>query len=292
MFQGLGVAMVTPFLQNGDVDVNGLKKLTQHLVENGTDTLVVMGTTGESATLSHDEKVLALETVKEVNNGKKKIVLGVGGNNTTEVCKTFGKFDLNGVDGILSVSPYYNKPTASGLIAHFTAVSESTELPIILYNVPGRTGSNMPADVSLQLANDLKNVVAIKEACGDLEQIMYLINQAPSGFEVISGDDALTLPIIAAGGTGVISVVGNAFPKEFSQMIQAALKGDLVEARKKHYQLFDLIPMLFAEGNPAGVKEILKTIGVCDANVRLPLTPISEGLNQKIKKYIAQVGLV
>ena len=292
MFQGLGVAMVTPFLQNGDVDVNGLKKLTQHLVENGTDTLVVMGTTGESATLSHDEKVLALETVKEVNNGKKKIVLGVGGNNTKEVSKTFGKFDLNGVDGILSVSPYYNKPTESGLIAHFTAVSESTDLPIILYNVPGRTGSNMPADVSLQLANDLKNVVAIKEACGDLEQIMYLINQAPEGFEVISGDDALTLPIIAAGGTGVISVVGNAFPKEFSQMIQAALKGDLVEARKKHYQLFDLIPMLFAEGNPAGVKEILKTIGVCDTNVRLPLTPISEGLNQRIQKYITQVGLV
>lgn len=279
-FKGSGVALVTPFNADMTIDFAALRKLVNMQIEGGTDFLVVQGTTGESPTLSQEEKMEILKTVIEENNGRLKIVYGVGGNNTIAVGETLKKVPA-GVDGILSVSPYYNKPIQNGIIEHYKYISSCTNLPIILYNVPGRTGSNMLPETTLKLA-EIENIVAMKEASGNMEQIMELIRCRKEGFGILSGDDALTMPLIAAGADGVISVVANAFPKKFSQMVHSSLKGDLTKAKKEHYDLFPITKMFFEEGNPGGVKVALKAQGIMDEYMRLPLFPVSQGLRDRI----------
>jgi 4-hydroxy-tetrahydrodipicolinate synthase len=279
---GTGVAMVTPFKADGSVNLDQLSKLTNHLLEGGVNYLVVMGTTGESVTLTKQEKADALNCVLDTNSGRLPVVLGVGGNNTAEVCDQLKNLKTDGLTAILSVSPAYNKPTQEGIYQHYKAVSEASPLPIILYNVPGRTSSNMTAQTTLRLAKDFENIVAVKEASGSLDQCTSILKDRPKDFLVISGDDTLSLPIIASGGDGVISVVANTLPAEYSELISASLGGDLKTAQKRQYQLFDLINALFEEGNPAGVKAALKILGVCDEHVRLPLVPASSTLTNKI----------
>lgn len=281
-FSGLGVAMITPFHENGNIDFDALRKLTNFLIDGGVDYLVVQGTTGESPTLDKSEKQAVLNCVAEVNNGRVPIVYGVGGNNTLSIAQSLKELDSSVISGILSVSPYYNKPTQEGIYQHYKVLANSTNLPIILYNVPGRTASNMLPDTTLRLANDFKNIIAIKEASGNMEQIMDIINRRPDGFLVISGDDAITLPILAAGGDGVISVVGNAFPALFGKMVQAALADNLAEARKLHYALLPIIPQLFVEGNPAGIKEATAALELTSNKLRLPLVNVSESTRSKI----------
>jgi len=280
-FKGSGVALVTPFHTDGSIDFTGLKKLVTLQLNGGTDFLVVQGTTGESPTLNQDEKRAVLETVLEVNNGQLPIVYGIGGNNTNGLEVLFKNLPT-GVDGILSVSPYYNKPIQKGIVAHFTKVASFTDLPIILYNVPGRTGSNMSVETTLELA-EISNVVAVKEASGNMEQIMDIIRQRKPGFGVLSGDDNLTMPLIAAGADGVISVVANAFPERFSQMVHASMKGELALAKEAHYDLFNITKMFFEEGNPGGVKVALEARGLMQATMRLPLYPVSDGLRTRIQ---------
>ena len=282
-FSGVGVALITPFNKDGSVDYDSLKQLVLHQINNGTNYLVVQGTTGESATLTSLEKEDILSFIIKINAGKLPIVLGVGGNNTNEICEKLSSKDLAGVDGILSVSPYYNKPSQKGIIAHFKKIASSTNLPIILYNVPGRTSSNMTASTSLELAISVKNIVAIKEASGDLEQVMTIINNKPIDFLVLSGDDALTLAHIAVGGDGVISVVANAFPKQFSTLVSSALKGEINIAKENHYLLFELIKALFEDGNPGGVKSVLMELNICKDYLRLPLVTINDELSNRLK---------
>jgi 4-hydroxy-tetrahydrodipicolinate synthase len=279
-FIGSGVALVTPFKRDFTIDFDGLKKLVQLQLDGGIDFLVVQGTTGESPTLSGDEKKKVLECVQEVNQGKLKIVFGVGGNNTVAVGETLKTLPA-GIDGILSVSPYYNKPTQSGIVAHYSYLAQCTDLPIILYNVPGRTGSNMTAETTLKLS-EISNIVAMKEASGNFEQIMEIIRCRPKGFGVLSGDDALTMPLVASGADGVISVVANAFPERFSTMVKCALQGDFLNARLEHYQLLQVTKMFFEEGNPGGVKVALNRRGIMDETMRLPLQVVSAGLRQRI----------
>lgn len=279
-FTGSGVALVTPFNSDMTIDFNALRKLVRMQIDGGTDFLVVQGTTGESPTLSQEEKMEILKCVIEENNGKLKIVYGVGGNNTIAVGETLKKVPA-GVDGILSVSPYYNKPIQKGIIEHYKYISACTQLPIILYNVPGRTGSNMTPETTLELAK-INNIVAMKEASGNMEQIMEIIRLKPEGFGLLSGDDAITMPLIAAGADGVISVVANAFPEKFSDMVHASQAGDLVKARKEHYDLLPVTKMFFEEGNPGGVKVAMKARGIMDENMRLPLFPVSESLRSRI----------
>lgn len=281
-FKGLGVAMITPFQENGDIDFPALVKLTNFLIDGGVDYLVVQGTTGESPTLSGQEKAEVLKTVCETAAGRKPIVYGVGGNNTRTIAESFKMLDKGLVQGILSVSPYYNKPTQQGIYEHYKVLAQSTDLPIILYNVPGRTSSNVLPDTTLRLANDFKNIIGVKEASGNMEQIMDIINRKPADFLVISGDDAITLPILAAGGDGVISVIGNAFPKPFADMVHACMDGKMEEARKLHYKMLPIIPLLFAEGNPGGIKEATKHLGITGNTVRLPLVNVSEQTRSKI----------
>ncbi len=279
-FTGSGVALVTPFNADFSINFEAVRKLVRLQIEGGTDFLVVQGTTGESPTLSQEEKMQLLETVIDENKGRLKIVYGVGGNNTIAVGETLKKVPA-GVDGILSVSPYYNKPTQKGIIEHFKYISSCTHLPIILYNVPGRTGSNMLAETTLELAK-ISNVVAMKEASGNMEQIMELIRLRPEGFGILSGDDAITMPLIAAGADGVISVVANALPEKFSKMVHASQAEDLATARKEHYDLLPITKMFFEEGNPGGVKVALSVRGIMDETMRLPLMPVSEGLRARI----------
>ena len=280
-FKGSGVALVTPFQTDGSIDTQALKQLVHLQIDGGTDFLVVQGTTGESPTLSQDEKRLVLDTVLEVNNGQLPVVYGIGGNNTSGLATLFQNLP-SGVDGILSVSPYYNKPIQKGIVAHFKQVASYTDLPIILYNVPGRTGSNMSVETTLELA-ELPNVVAVKEASGNMEQIMDIIRQRKPGFGVLSGDDNLTMPLIAAGADGVISVVANAFPERFSQMVHASMAADLTLAKAAHYDLFNVTKMFFEEGNPGGVKVALAARGLMQETMRLPLYPVSEGLRTRIQ---------
>jgi len=287
IFTGSGVALVTPFDASMQVDFDALKQLVEFQMDNGIDFLVVQGTTGESPTLSADEKRAILDTVLETNNGKLKIVYGMGGNDTAGIAAKLEN-GLNGVDGILSVSPYYNKPTQKGIIAHYKILADSTDLPIILYNVPGRTGSNMAAETTLELA-EVKNIVAVKEASGNMEQILQIIKDRPQGFGVLSGDDNLTMPLILAGADGVISVVANAFPAQFSTMVHASMKGDLVTARKAHNSLFDITKMFFEQGNPAGVKTALSHLGIMDDFMRLPLYPIDQKLKDRIKRKVNEI---
>lgn len=290
MFTGVGVALVTPFQSNGQVDFSALQRLVEHQIKNGTDYLVVQGTTGESATLSLEEKKSVLDFIIEINAKRLPIVLGIGGNNTASVVEAIKSTDLKDVDGILSVSPYYNKPSQEGIYQHYKTISAATSKPIILYNVPGRTMSNVLAQTTLRIARDCKNIVAVKEASGNLEQVMEIINNKPEGFVVLSGDDALTLPHMAIGGDGVISVVANAFPKRFSTLVHAAMENNMDLAREKHYELIEVIQQLFADGNPGGVKHVLKLLNICDDNLRLPLVPVSKEVADKLYALTAKIG--
>jgi 4-hydroxy-tetrahydrodipicolinate synthase len=282
IFKGSGVALVTPFNQDMQIDFDALASLVEYQIDNGTDFLVVQGTTGESPTLSKSEKMDVLNEVIEINEGRCKVVYGVGGNNTAAVAESLADLP-KGVDGILSVSPYYNKPIQKGIVAHYKIVADSTDLPIILYNVPGRTGSNVAPETTLELA-EVRNIVAVKEASGNMEQIMQIIKYRPSGFGVLSGDDNLTMPLIAAGADGVISVVANAFPALFSTMVHSAMNGELDVARAAHYKLFDVTKMFFEQGNPGGVKAALAHMQLMDEYMRLPLFPVSDELRKRIEK--------
>jgi len=291
-FRGLGVALVTPFRANGAIDYAGLEKLIEHQIAGGVDYVVTMGTTGESVTLPKAEKQeLLAQTIGYVRN-RVPVVLGLGGNNTAEVIESLNSFDMDGVDALLSVSPYYNKPTQEGIYQHYKAIAQVALRPIILYNVPGRTGSNMTADTTVRLAKDFKNIIAIKEASANLDQMGRILKHKPKDFMLISGDDALTLPIIVLGGVGVISVVGNALPAEFSALVNAALKGDLETARKEHLRLIEVIDLLFAEGNPGGIKNVLKVLGICGDTMRLPLVNISEATANKLYHALADAEVV
>ncbi|MDD2982558.1 MAG: 4-hydroxy-tetrahydrodipicolinate synthase [Crocinitomicaceae bacterium] len=280
IFKGTGVALVTPFNADFSIDFEGLKKLVQLQIEGGVDFLVVQGTTGESPTLSQAEKTQVLETVIAVNNGRLPIVYGVGGNDTVNVAEAIRQVP-KGVDGILSVSPYYNKPTQEGIYQHYKYIAEATTLPIILYNVPGRTGSNVSAETTLRLA-EIPNIVAMKEASGNLDQIMEIIRLKPLSFGLLSGDDALTFPMITLGGAGVISVVGQAFPEKFSKMVNAALEGNYDIAREIHYDLIPVTKMFFQEGNPGGVKVALEKRNLMSQVMRRPLVQVSKELAAEI----------
>ena len=283
---GTGIAIVTPFLDGGGVDFNGLEKLLNHIIQGGVDYIVVLGTTGESVVLSSEEKIAVTNFVKETIDGRKPLVMGIGGNNTCALTDTIKNTDLSGYDAILTVSPYYNKPTQEGIYQHYKAVSAASSLPVILYNVPGRTSSNLSAETTLRLAHDFDNIIGIKEASGDLNQIMKIIKCRPEGFLVISGDDGLTLPMIHMGADGVISVIGQAYPKEFSDMVRFGLEGNQKVANQLHYQLYNLIDPLYCNGNPAGIKAALKILGICGDRVRLPLVNVEKETYQKLEALI------
>lgn len=288
-FRGTGVALVTPFQKDGSIDFKGLGKVIDHVINGGVEYVVSLGTTGETPVLSKEEKRSIVKyTVGHVEK-RVPVVVGVGGNDTREVIDTFKQYDLSGVDAILSVSPYYNKPSQRGIIEHYKAIGKASPLPVILYNVPGRTSSNITAETTLQLAAEVKNIFAVKEASGNLDQIMKIIKHKPNDFLVISGDDLITLPILASGGDGVISVIANAFPKDFSEMTRQALSGNYAKAQKLHYKLDELTRLIFADGNPGGVKFLLEKMKVCGSTVRLPLVNINEqvekGLAALLKGY-------
>ena len=289
-FQGTGLALVTPFAADGSLDRAALARLVNHSIDGGVDFLVVLGTTGETATLATDEKKQVLETVAETTNGRIPLVVGVGGNNTAAVCAQLEAGLPSGYTGVLSVSPYYNKPTQEGIYQHYTAVCGSTDAPVILYNVPGRTGSNVLANTVLRVAQDCPNAVAMKEASGNLEQAMAIIQSAPAGFDVLSGDDNLTLPLLACGAKGVISVSGQAYPRLFSGMVRDARAGRLEDAQRAHYELFTFTQLLFAEGNPGGIKAALAHLGLCENFLRLPLVPVSAELNGQVRTLVAQLA--
>ena len=282
--KGLGVAMVTPFKPNGDVNFKDLENLTEDLVQDGADFLVVMGTTGEAATLSSKEKSEVLQTVISVNASRIPVIYGIGGNNTKAVCDELENFNPAGVTAILSASPSYNKPTQEGIFQHYKMLGESSPLPIILYNVPGRTASNVEAKTCLRIANEVSAVEAVKEASGDLNQIRQIIEGAPEGFSVFSGDDALTVPVIKAGGAGIISVVGNALAAPFSELTNGALSGSFNEIKLLETKFQTLIPLLFKEGNPAGIKALMELSQKCSDNVRLPLVSASVNLKEELRK--------
>lgn len=283
---GTGVALVTPFKSDFSVDTEALKNIVNFSIENGIEYLVVMGTTAENATLSAEEKELVINTVVEVNNGRLPLVLGVGGNNTLQVVNELKTRDFSAFDAILSVSPYYNKPTQEGIYQHFKAIAEVSPIPVVLYNVPGRTSSNMLPSTVLRLANDFSNIVGIKEAAGDLVQAMKIIQHKPKDFLVISGDDMIALSMVLAGGAGVISVIGQGFPKEFSEMIRLGLNKKVDAAFEIQYKIADSIDMIFEQGNPAGIKEIFKTLKIAENVVRLPLVPVDEALSERIQHFV------
>ena len=285
-FVGTGVALITPFKNDLSVDTEALANLVKNQIENGIEYLVVLGTTAENATLSQDEKELVKETVKKANAGALPLVLGVGGNDTAGVVNELKTADLEGFEAILSVSPYYNKPTQEGIYRHFKAVSDASSLPIILYNVPGRTSSNILPETVNRIARDCDNVIGVKEAAGDIVQAMKLISLVPEDFKVISGDDMITLPMTLAGGKGVISVIGQGLPQEFSDMVRAGLKGEVAKAYELHYKIAPSIDLIFAEGNPAGIKALLAKKGMIQNHLRLPLVEASEGLTNKINQFI------
>ena len=284
--RGTGVAMVTPFNEDRSIDYKGLSNLIEHLIDGGVEFLVSMGTTGESAVLSSTEKDEIVAFSKEKINGRVPFVVGIGGNNTAAIVEQIKTTDFTGVDAILSVSPAYNKPTQEGIYQHFKAVAEACPIDIILYNVPGRTSSNMSAELTLRLAIDFDNIVAVKEASGDMDQIMQILRDRPKDFKVLSGDDALTLPMVLMGAEGVISVQAMVKPKEFSEMVRQGLVGNLETARALHYPQLEIIDQIFSEGNPAGVKACLKIKGVCEEYVRLPLVAISRERYNKLENLL------
>ncbi|HZJ35781.1 MAG TPA: 4-hydroxy-tetrahydrodipicolinate synthase [Gillisia sp.] len=285
---GTGVALITPFKSDLSVDVEGLSNLVKDQIANGINYLVVLGTTGESATLSKSEKDLVINTVIKSNNGKLPLVLGMGGNNTAALAEELKFTDLSAFEAVLSVSPYYNKPTQEGIYQHFKVISEASKKPVIIYNVPGRTASNVLPATVLRLAQDFKNIIGIKEAAGDIVQAMKLISILPEDFLVISGDDMVTLPIILAGGHGVISVIGQGLPSEFSKMVQLGLEGKVKEAYQLHYKIMPSIDLIFSEGNPAGIKAMLHSKKACENVVRLPLVKSSDKLLGEIEAFMDQ----
>jgi 4-hydroxy-tetrahydrodipicolinate synthase len=285
-FSGTGVAIITPFTKSGAIDYEALGNLIEHIVVNKVDFIVSLGTTSEAATLSSNEKNRVMKCVIENTEKRVPIVMGIGGNNTAEVAETIRKTSFEGIDGILSVAPYYNKPNQEGMLAHFREISKASPIPIILYNVPSRTSSNISSDTVLRLSEECWNVVAVKEASGDLDQISRIIKDKPDEFKVLSGDDALTLPMMALGADGVISVVANAFPAACSAMVRLLHKHKMNEARSIHFSLTEIIDGLFADGNPAGIKAALEILGVCENNLRLPLVPVRGELYQKLEKLI------
>ncbi|NIK92190.1 4-hydroxy-tetrahydrodipicolinate synthase [Mangrovimonas sp. CR14] len=285
-FEGTGVALVTPFNEDLTVDYTALEKIVNYNIENGTDYLVISGTTGESVTITSDEKEKIIEIIVRVNEGRVPLVLGIGGNNTLKVIEEIKQTDLSGIDAILSVSPYYSKPTQEGIYQHFKAISEACPIDIILYNVPGRTASNMLPETTLRLAKDFKNIVAVKEAGNNVGQYLQLIKNKPEDFMIISGDDDLALGVVLAGGSGVISVIGQAFPKEFSKMIRLGLEGAAKDAYQIHFKLMDVTGYIFSENNPAGIKAVLSGLGLCLPTVRLPLVEATDSLKSKINEYI------
>ncbi|WP_337965174.1 4-hydroxy-tetrahydrodipicolinate synthase [uncultured Flavobacterium sp.] len=283
---GTGVALVTPFKKDFSVDIEALQRIVNFSIDGGVEYLVVMGTTAENATLTQSEKELVIKTVIDVNKGRLPLVLGVGGNNTMQIVEELKTGDFSAFDAILSVSPYYNKPTQEGIYQHFKAIAEASPIPVILYNVPGRTSSNMLPATVVRLAKEFTNIVAIKEAAGDLAQAMQLIKNAPKDFLVISGDDMIALPIVLAGGAGVISVIGQGFPKEFSEMIRLGLNRKVNEAFKTQYFLSDCIDMIFEQGNPAGIKQIFQALGIAENVVRLPLVTVDESLANRLNEFV------
>lgn len=288
-FIGTGVALITPFKDDKSVDFDALENIVNYNITGGVDYLVVLGTTGESAVLSKEEKQAVIDCIVSVNNKRLPLVLGIGGNNTADVVSQLKRADLSNFDAVLSVSPYYNKPSQEGVYQHFKAVAEASSKPIILYNVPGRTASNMEPETVARLAANFNNIIAIKEAAGDLVQAMKMIQQTPDDFLVISGDDMIALPMTLAGGAGVISVIGEGLPKEFSNMIRLGLAGKVKEAYQLHYKVADAIDYIFEEGNPVGIKAMFHKLGLCETTVRLPLVEVSEGLQYKIDKYLDEL---
>ena len=286
IFKGLGIALITPFNASGAVDYVVLKQLVEYQLKNGADFFCILATTGETPTLTDDEKQRIKELVVEVVAGRVPILMGCGGNNTAAIVEELHTRDFSGIDGILSVCPYYNKPSQEGLYQHFKTIANATDMKVVLYNVPGRTGVNMKAETTVRLARDCKNIVAVKEASGNLEQVDEIIKNKPDTFDVISGDDALTFPMIACGAVGVISVIGNAMPKEFSRMLRLEQNGEFEPARKIHHMFTDLFNLLFVDGNPAGVKAMLHEMGMIENVLRLPLVPTRLTTMQKISECL------
>ena len=283
---GTGVALVTPFKADFSVDTEALCRIVNFSIDGGIEYLVILGTTAENATLSQDEKELVIKTVVDCNKGRLPLVLGVGGNDTRRIVEELKTRDFSDFIAILSVSPFYNKPTQEGIYQHFKAISEASPIPVIIYNVPGRTSSNMLPKTVLRLANDFENIVAVKEAAGDIVQAMQILKDKPKDFLVISGDDMIALPMVLAGGAGVISVIGQGFPKEFSEMIRLGLNRKVDDAFKLQYILSDCIDMIFEQGNPAGIKQVFESLGIADSFVRLPLVQVDESLSQRIAQFV------
>ena len=286
---GTGVALVTPFKEDFSIDTEALRRIVNFSVDGGVEYVVILGTTAENATLNNEEKELVIKTVIEANNGRLPLVLGVGGNNTMKVVEELKTRDMSPYAAILSVSPYYNKPSQEGIYQHFKAIAEASPIPVIVYNVPGRTSSNMLPKTVLRLANDFENIVAIKEAAGDIVQAMQLLKDKPKDFHVISGDDMTALATVLAGGSGVISVIGQGFPKEFSEMIRLGLNRKVDEAFKSQYLLSDCIDMIFEQGNPAGIKQVFQALGIAENTVRLPLVTVDEDLQQRIAEFVKKI---
>lgn len=286
MIKGTGVALVTPFHNYGTIDFTALGKLVKHVVKGGADFLVALGTTSESAVLSQDERNAVLNHIVEVNKKRLPVVVGLGGNNTQAIVNSLKSMEFDGIHAILSVAPYYNKPGQKGLYYHFKSISAASPVPVILYNVPGRTSSNISAETTLKLAAEFENIIAIKEASGNFSQIMEILRGRPQGFSVLSGDDSLTFPMMALGAEGVISVTANAFPKPFSKMVNLCLKGQYEEARKIHFSLHELMEALFEDGNPAGIKAALDSMGILSNNLRLPLTKANKATQNKISNLV------
>ena len=291
IFKGLGIALVTPFTADGQVDYKSLKRLLEYQIDNGADFLCILATTGETPCLTQQEKDNITQLVKDVNHGRLPILKGCGGNNTAAIVEELKNSDWTGIDGILSVCPYYNKPSQEGLYQHFKAIAEASPLPVVLYNVPGRTGINLKPETTLRLANDCENIVAIKEASGSLEQVDEIIKNKPKRFDVISGDDALTFSMVASGAAGVISVIGNALPKEFSRMIRLEFRGEYEPARKIHHAFTELYSLLFVDGNPAGVKALLHEMGFIENQLRLPLVPTKVSTLQKMAEILKDLRI-
>ena len=291
IFKGLGIALITPFKSDGSVDYEALERLVNYQIKQGADFFCILATTGETPCLTQDEKIRIKNLVVKIVNGRLPILMGCGGNNTAVVVDEIRQSDWSGIDGILSVCPFYNKPSQDGLYQHFKAIAQVSPLPVVLYNVPGRTGINLKAQTTIRLANDCKNIVAIKEASGSLEQVDEIIKGKPSHFDVISGDDALTFPMIACGAVGVISVIGNALPKEFSRMIRYEFRGEYEPARKIHHRFTELYSLLFVDGNPAGVKALLSEMGMIENNLRLPLVPTRITTKQKMAEVLKNMNV-
>lgn len=291
-FHGTGVALVTPFKTDGSVDYSALKTVIDYNINGGVEYIVSLGTTGEASTLTSDEKKSVWETTVAHINGRIPLVAGIGGNNTAEVIKDLKRFNSTGFDAILSVCPYYNKPTQEGIYQHYKAIAGESELPLILYNIPGRTGINMTAETTLRLAHDFTNIIGMKEASGNFEQFNWIIKDKPEDFLFISGDDPITLPLVAMGAAGVISVIGNALPRIFSTMVRMCLDGKFIEAQPLHHSMTVITGLFFAEGNPAGVKAALKLLGICDDKLRLPLVSVSKTTEQKIMEQLSLLNLL